>query len=155
MDPCNTAFGSVLCLGLGWDVETCPWQGEGLQLEKELKSESCDDYQSTGFRQLPQALMDCPPQLQLSHQAKTRCISCDLRWMSRAEESDRNLSQRVLASDHGKYCFILQLAMRSMLEETYCSYHSSGFPVLFLSMDSALEMKERDPRLTRRVFQGR
>lgn len=46
----------MLCLGLGWDVETCPWQGEGLQLEKELKSESCDDYQSTGLRQLPQAL---------------------------------------------------------------------------------------------------
>lgn len=56
VNPCNTMFCSVLYLGLGWHVEACPWQGEGVQLEKELKSESHEDCQSTGLGQLPQAL---------------------------------------------------------------------------------------------------
>lgn len=103
----------------------------------------------------PKLSYGLPIELQWSHQAKIRCIKCDLRCLSRAEESDKNLSQRVLASDHGKYYLILQLAMRSRLEETYCSYHNSGFPVLFLNMDSALEIKGRVPRLTQRIFQGR
>lgn len=56
LNTCKPAFCSVPCLGLGWDVETCPWQGEGVQLKKEPKSESCKECQSTGHRQLPQAL---------------------------------------------------------------------------------------------------
>lgn len=64
---CNSAFcftvlshlGLVthaISLGLRWDAETCPCQGQELQLENELEDRNHEDCRCIGLRQLPQAL---------------------------------------------------------------------------------------------------
>jgi len=51
----------AISFSLRWDVETWPCQGQGLQLEKELEDESCEDFvNAQDFGSLPKLSVGLP-----------------------------------------------------------------------------------------------
>lgn len=154
--PCNTAFcftalshlslvTHAISLGLRWDVETCPCQGQSLQLEKELEDKSHEDcVNAQNLGSFPILSVGLPTAAVAFASGRSQVYQL---WPEMDEQGRSTWKQswRVLTSPHGRYCFFLQLMVSSMLQETCCFYHSLGLPILFLSMDPAQEMKERDP----------
>lgn len=144
----------LFCLELGWDVETCPWQGERVQLEKELKSESREDSQSTGLRQLPQALW-WTAHCSYSCLIKPKSGVSTVIWDGWARQ--RTLTRICLSPGKWPWEVLFHLAAgngilarRNLLLLPQFRI-SSPLPEHGFCTGN----KERHPRLTQRVFQGR